>query len=138
MKKLISLILALTLVCLLAAPALAAQVDPVEPAYTETKDVNVTLTISASGSASVKVYCRGSADVTKITATTYIQKKMNGNWVRIAVDGVSSWSDSASGARLAEIHTAQLSGSGEYRAVSTFVVTGKTTETIVSTGTDSY
>ncbi|MBQ7872096.1 MAG: hypothetical protein IJ357_08135, partial [Oscillospiraceae bacterium] len=82
MKKIISLLLVLAILCSLAPTALAATPETVEPLYENTTDADVTLLISGS-TATIKVTCTGTAVLDSAQLTTYIERKDGASWVRV-------------------------------------------------------
>ena len=132
MKKLISLFLVLALSCsVLLVPACAQSNDEATPYYTNTSSVQTSLTISADGEAKILVYCLGLANVKSIKATTYLEKNINGSWARVDIDQPNDqWVNTSTLRVFSTTITHQLPSTGTYRAVTTFVVTASSSETI--------
>lgn len=132
MKKLISLFLALALsLSVLLVPTWAQSNDVATPYYTNTSSVQTSLTISEDGEAKILVYCLGLTNVTSIKATTYLEKKVNGSWSRVDIDQPNDqWVSTTTLRVFSATRTHQLTSTGTYRAVTTFVVTASSSETI--------
>lgn len=132
MKKLISLLLVFALgVSVLLVPAWAQSNEEVRPYYTNTSSAQTTLTINANGKASIAVYCLGLSNVKSIKATTYLEKKVNGSWTRVDIDQPNDqWVNTTTLRVFSKTITYQLTSTGTYRAVTTFVVTASSSETI--------
>lgn len=54
-----------------------------------TSYAEATLTISSSGAGSINVICNGNALATRINAKVYLQKRVNGAWTEIPLNGHS-------------------------------------------------
>ncbi len=129
MKKIITAILLLTLMCtLLSFNALAAMPDDeiVMPLYNNTATTNTTFTISSGGSAMVKVFYRGYSGVTTGgTITTKIQKYVSGSWQDVDIGMPNNeWVDVSTSVFFTKTHTVQLQSTGIYRAVVEYVISG--------------
>lgn len=116
--------------------------DIIMPLYNNTASASVSFTISSSGKATVSLYCQGYSGVTtKITAYTYIQLQTGSSWVTIT-NGQSNnqWVDTVSGSQLITSHSLQLTGSGTYKAVVVYHVTGTggDTDIIGKSSTKTY
>ena len=132
MKKLISLLLVLALgISALLVPAWARDNEVASPYYVNTSSARTTIVIDDDGTASIQVYCLGLSNVNSIKATTYLEKKVNGSWVRVDIDQPNDQWVSTTTLRVFSVtRTHQLASTGTYRAVTTFVVTASSAETI--------
>lgn len=138
MKKLVSCVLVLATMFALSVSAFAAQPPTADPQYVNVKSASVSLSIDSSGKALVDVWLSGNADVTKVVATTYVEKKVGNTWVRVNIGTTNNIWQYIGTRSVMKTYTAQLSGSGEYRAYCTFAITASTSETIYCSNTDSY
>ena len=139
MKKLLSVMLILVMLMQITIPVEAAQSASIAPCYVNTEQATATLTVSDSGSATVRVTCSGNSNVTQIRVTAYIEKKEGTSWKRVNIGTTTNaWTYSTTLTRLAKSYTTQLPSCGEYRTVVTFVVTGTTSETITKYASGSY
>lgn len=57
--------------------------------YLYTSYAEATLTISSSGAGTINVVCNGNALATRINAKVYLQKRVNGAWTEIPLNGHS-------------------------------------------------
>ena len=132
MKKLITLLLVLALgVSVLLVPVWARDNEVASPYYVNTSSARTTIVIDDDGTASIQVYCLGLSNVKSITATTYLEKKVNGSWMRVDIDQPNDQWVSTTTLRVFSVtRTHQLTSTGTYRAVTTFVVTARSAETI--------
>lgn len=132
MKKLISLLLVLALgVSVLLVPVWARDNEVASPYYVNTSSARTTIVIDDDGTASIQVYCLGLSNVKSITATTYLEKKVNGSWMRVDIDQPNDQWVSTTTLRVFSVtRTHQLTSTGTYRAVTIFVVTASSSETI--------
>lgn len=133
MKKLIALYLVIVSMFLMVQPVAAVAADPLEPRYVNVSNATVSLSISSSGVAQIKIYCYGNSCIESITTTTYLQKKVDGSWKSIKI-----WGDSSTNTTFTQAYTYQLSEHGEYRVLTYFRCTGTTNETISATSTKTY
>lgn len=139
MKRIFSIFLAMVVLLAAAAPASAAQLPEVSPYYTNATKATVNLTISNSGNATIKVTCSGKSNVTKITAKTYLEIKVNTTWLRIDLGTTdNTWTDTVYSNYMSVSHTKQVRATGEYRAVTVFTVVADTTEVITASSVDTY
>ena len=131
MKKILSCLLVLVIVLTLLQSVSAAQPDTVTPCYTNAKSLSAYLMIDSSGSAQVTISCTANANVTQVYVATYLEKKVNGAWTWVDIPSPNDvWSYSTTSRKFTKQYSAQLSGSGEYRAVATFTLTAATRETV--------
>lgn len=139
MKKLIALVLVLAAMLSVAQPALAALPDSVSPLYVHAERASILLNIDANGLATIDVSYAGSASVSNVKITTYLEKRVGGLWARVVTDQPNNeWVVSSSSVAVARSYTHQLDSAGQYRAVSVFVLTADPGETITSDDTDYY
>jgi hypothetical protein len=133
MKKFISLLLVFSLVIsVFCMPAWAQNNETATPYYVNTSSARTTLTISENGEASILVYCLGLSNVTSIKATTYLEKMVNGTWYRVDIDQPNDqWVNTTSSRIFTATRTHQLTSTGIYRAVTLFVVTAGSAESII-------
>lgn len=132
MKRIACLILSFLIIA--SAPVSAYAAPP--PDGTEVQSLYATnpaviFSVSESGKASIRTTCRGTDDVTKITAKTRIDKKSGTNWVRVNVGTSDNYLyRTANSSTLIAGHTVSLPGSGAYRCTTTFTLYAKTSESI--------
>lgn len=141
MRKALSLTLALTLcISMMVVPVYAVTDDePTVPYYINAASANVNLVIDDSGLATIKSTCRGISGTTSIHATTYLEKKVNGTWSRVDIpEANDQWINSTSSRIFSTTNTHQLTATGNYRAVTVFVVTAGSAETITVTSEATY
>lgn len=132
MKKVISLFLVLTLsFSVLLVPAWARGDEVAVPYYTNTSSAQTTLTIDEDGNVSILVYCLGLSTVKSIKATTYLEKKVNGDWTRVDIDQPDDqWVSTTTSRIFSTTRTCQLTSTGDYRTVTVFVVSASSSETV--------
>lgn len=134
MKKVIAVILVLITMLSIAFPASAA-----EARYADAQTAICSLAISSSGKATIVVRITGYSSLTKSVAVTYIEKKVGSTWTRVDIGTTDdTWQYTSTSANVAKTYSAQLSSIGEYRAVTTFTLTGSTVETVTKTSTATY
>ena len=86
MKRIICMLLSLVILVTLPISVFAAQAPyGAELQYVNATSPIVNFSIDSSGNATIKLNCTGKSTVTKITAKTYVEKNVNGNWVRVNV-----------------------------------------------------
>lgn len=132
MKKIMALFLVFALCSsVLLVPAWARSEEVAAPYYANASSAQTSLTIDENGKASILVYCLGSSSVKSIKATTYLEKKVNGSWSRVDIDQPNDqWVSTTTSRIFSVTRTHDLTSRGTYRAVTVFVVTAGTAETI--------
>ncbi len=133
MKKIISCVLILAALLALVQPACAAQPPEIDAQYVNAIKTYVTLSISASGKATIVTSATAKTGVTNITAITRIQRKVGNSWIF-----VENWRYSTTNRTFSKSYSTQLSVKGQYRAVTDFTLTGATTEYITNISTATY
>lgn len=128
MKKIISILLAvISLVGVVAFPAYANENADVEPCLNNGNNCLYCFKISSSGMLEVSVkYAGVYGAMTKITITTYIQKKtLSLFWTTVDI-GTSNkkWIDTSTNVSGIITHQFQLKSTGTYRAVFKVVFSG--------------
>ena len=107
-------------------PAVAAD-EGITPYYNNVISTRTQFNISTSGNATVTVYYDGISGVTTgATITTKIQKRTLGFiWTKIDIGTANNeWVDAVTGADYSNTHSVALPGSGTYRAVVEYEITG--------------
>ena len=125
MKKIVSILLVIGLVCCLAGTATAE--TTVQPRLNNTTAATLVFSIDENGLAEVVLTCYGECGtMTGVTATTYIEKKtFLFFWSRVDIGtGNDVWVDIYAGCDFIKGHTVQLTSKGTYRAVTEMVVSG--------------
>lgn len=121
MKKIISILLAvITLVGVIAFPSYATENAPIAPYLSNGNSCSYNFVITSSGMSEVKVSYEGIPGVmTKITVTTYIQKKTLGLfWTKVDIGTTDKqWVDTSTNVSGMFTHQFQLNSTGTYRAV---------------------
>ena len=138
------LILLMTLIALMTglgfnSTAAVIEEPGIMPCYNNAKSASVTLTVSSSGKATIKITCSGKEDVTsKITAVTYLQRKAGLIWVKVD-NGLSNkeWTDTVYTIDMNKTYTLQLEKTGTYRVKTEFTVKGTGGASDVISLTDS-
>ncbi len=139
MKKIISLLLVMITLVQVIIPVSATHVQGFSARYVNAEQATVTISISASGVATVRITCSGNSDVSSISTTTYIERKSGTSWQRVNIGTTTNtWTYNTTQSRVAKSYTAQLSSTGQYRTVVVFVVKGSTSETITKYASGSY
>ena len=125
MKKILSLLLAITFLVAAAAPTFAAAPDPILPQYINTSQASISLTISANGLATVAIQCIGLSSCTGIDAEVYLEYKDGNNWVRVDLgNATDTWTVSSSTKFLIKSFTHTVSERGDYRATVNYTIYG--------------
>lgn len=145
MKKSIALFLAVVTLlscCGLSMLASASTEPEAAPYYNNTNSAGVRFAITDTGKATFNLACVGMSGITtKITAVSYIQRKVGLIWVRVdnGLDG-KEWTDTVYGTNLTKSHSLQLSKTGTYRVKVEYTVTGSggSADEIVKTVTATY
>lgn len=133
MKRVISVILALAAIIALVCPAYG-----VEPRYANASSLNVSLSISSTGKASIVVRINGNTS-NPAEITTYIEKKVDGVWTRVDIGTTDDvWEYTSTSSTVIKTYSTQLNSTGEYRAVAEFTLIGSTVEEITKTATATY
>lgn len=106
MKKRISLLLAVLLMFSLALPCFAEETsgpepEPDIPEYTYALTAYAYLTIESNGDGTISLWCQGVSGISSITATVYLQRRINGMFRNIYINGQDYLTRSASGSLLA-------------------------------------
>lgn len=135
MKKLVTMLLLISMVFSLAQPAFATETSEIQPCYADAGDIEVSLTISSSGTATVRATCMGDSSVTSVNLTVYLQKKVGTSWVTVSG---CTWTATNLSRCFSKSYSASVSGSGEYRAVGYFYITATSTSTESATSYASY
>lgn len=135
MKKLVTTLLLIFMVIALAQPAFAAEIAQIQPYYADAGDIEVSLTISNNGTATIRATCMGDSNVTSVNLTVYLQKKVGTSWVTVSG---CTWSATNLSRCFSKSYSASVSGSGEYRAVGYFYITATSTSTESATSYASY
>lgn len=139
MKKMIAITLTVFTLFACILPASAAQTPTVEPLYDNATIASVSLSIDSSGKATVKITLQGKSTLKSTSVTTYLEKKVGTQWVRVDIDAAGdAWQYSTTSRAFQKIYSTTLSSSGQYRAVATFTLTGSTTETVTVNDTATY
>ena len=133
MRKLIAFFLVTVSMFVMAQPVAAVVVDTVEPRYVNVSKADVSLSISSSGVARIKINCYGNPCIENTSSTTYLQKKVDGSW-----RSIKTWSDSSASVNYNKTYEYQLSDHGQYRVLTYFRCTGETSETITETASTTY
>lgn len=134
MKNIISAILILVTIFTIACPVFAA-----EPRYENANNIAVTMSINASGEATVFVRMYGNASLIQTNMKIYIEKKSGSTWTRVDIGTTNDvWEYTSTSSSIIKTYTAQLSSAGEYRAVAEFTLIGSTVEEITKTATATY
>lgn len=133
MKKTIALALVAFMVFNLAFSAFAEEeapiVNEVIEEYVNTSSATVKLTISSSGTATIKIMCVGLPGTTHISSRTYLERWNGSSWSRVSINGASEIIDGISASSMLKTYTTTV-GTGQYRATCIFTVTRGTDETI--------
>lgn len=144
MKRVISvLLIAVLLVTCLNTSSLAAKTsETVSPYYNNANSARAVLQISDFGKMTLKLTCQGISGVTtKITAVSYVQRKVGLVWVKVdnGLDG-KKWTDTVNGVSMNKTHTLQLEKTGTYRAKVEYTVygSGGSADVIEKTVTAEY
>ena len=107
---------------IVAAASVMSLVVHAAVTYNNTVDTNSRLTISSSGTATVKASYTGYQNVTTgANVVIVIQKKLPLVWFPVAN---GSWEDDLTGWKNSVTHTLDLSTTGKYRAVFQYTVSG--------------
>lgn len=134
MKKIISTILVFVIIFAVACPAFAA-----EPRYANANTLTVTMSINASGKATVFVRMYGNSSLTQANMKIYLEKKSGNAWIRVDIGTTNDvWEYTSTSSTFIKTYTAQLSSTGEYRAVAEFTLTGSTVEEVTKIATATY
>ena len=116
MKKMLAVVMVVVmLVCGTSTIYAAVPEDTVMPCDNMLTDNQVTLTISSSGLATVKVVASGNSSTDRLQAISYLEKKVGSSWERVDLDIANDWwHDIVEGTYLSETHQFQLSSRGTY------------------------
>ena len=117
MIKLDTMLLLISMVFTLAQPAFATGTGEIQPCYADASDIEASLTISSSGTATVRATCMGDSNVTSVNLTVYLQNKVGTSWVTVSG---CTWSATNLSRCFSKSCSASVSGSDEYRAVGYF------------------
>lgn len=137
MKRLFSIVVAFWL-AISCVPILAYASVPdntvVQPMYLYTSEIEATLNISGSGTASCVGKIKGWARDSNITMTVTLYKQSGTSWSE-----VTSWSDSATGVSSLTISESYSVDAGTYKVVVTGTVTdpGVGTEDVSMSSTET-
>lgn len=135
MKKLISMLILMSIIISLPQPAFATEISEIQPRYANAGNIEISLTISSGGTATIRATCMGDSNVTSVNLTVYLQKKVGTSWVTVSG---CTWSATNLSRCFSKSYSASVSGSGEYRAVGYFYITTTSTSTESATSYASY
>lgn len=128
MKKILAIMMVVvTLVSLVAMPASADESPGITPYLNNAERSSCIFDISSSGLSTVHVSYTGIQGVTtKVTVTTYLQKKTLGLfWTKVDIGTTNKeWVDTSTQVSGTFVHQYQLQSTGTYRAVITIVFSG--------------
>lgn len=133
MKKVLSLFLVFALsISMFSVNTFAKpEEDTVSPFYVNTSRATVVLTIDNAGLATIKSNCTAISSTTSISAKTYLEKSVNGTWVRVDLPSSDDQWNTITFERIYSYSvTHQLTSKGLYRAVTVFTVKAATSETV--------
>lgn len=132
MKRTICILLSLIILAALPVSVFAARApDDVELQYVNAGKIDIIFSVNTSGNSTITLTCMGKSTVTKITAKTYIEKNVNGNWVKVNVGTADNViTDTVNSSTLLKTHSKTLTGSGSYRCTTTYTLYASTPETI--------
>lgn len=134
MKRIISIVVGITILILAAYP-----VSAVEPRYTNVCDVTLMFSIMESGLAEVGIYVQGDAALTQSNVTIYLEREVGASWSRVSIGTENNvWEYSTTNREFTKSFNMQLRRTGTYRAVAVFTFNGVTIETITRTAVDTY
>lgn len=134
MKKHISLFLAVLLMFSLALPVFAEETsgpepEPDIPEYTYALTAYADLTIESNGDGTISLWCQGVSGTSSITATVYLQRRINGMFRNIYINGQDYLTRSASGSLL-DTDIDFISGYSDHRVKVVYhIVCGSGSET---------
>ncbi len=139
MKRILALLLVLTLAFSSVQVASAATVEPVAPLYENATTVCVDLQITSTGKATITVCCIASDTSVSVQTTTYLERKDGASWVRVDNgEANNAWVYSTTSQTISKTYSLSLSQTGQYRAVTIFKLTGDTVERITRYSTATY
>lgn len=139
MKKIFSLVLAITFIFAMMTPAVSAA-----PLYRTVDGGNITtarasLTIEDNGNAQISLTCIALSSATKISAKFYLEKKVGNEWEMVVFDPDAPYfRSSTTEPSLLVTRNLALYERGEYRVVAIYTVTAGTTETTTVMSYDTY
>lgn len=141
MKKVLSLFLVLVLsVSMFSVNTFAKPVeDVILPFYVNTTMATVVLTIDSTGLATINSTCTAIPGTTSIAAKIYLEKSVNGSWVRVDLPSSNDqWNTITFERTYSYTATHQLTSKGLYRAVTVFTVKAATSETVTVISEATY
>lgn len=139
MKRLISTILTMHVLCSCMFLSCGALQIECSPQYEYAKTVYVNLTISSSGETTVKLMCSANPDVKKVSVLTYLEKKVNGVWRRVDIPAEDNqWVYITDSKSFMKQYNVTILSRGEYRAIAVFTLNASTTETISKSSMATY
>ena len=139
MKKVTSVVLAVIMIWALTVPAFAAQAPTVSPCYTNATHVKIEFEIDENGNGTVTVRCNGYPNVSHIRIVTYLEQKVDGEWVRVDIGTANDqWVHSVTSTATTVIYSPEFTVKGEYRASTIITLTATTVEVIRLNTTDTY
>ncbi len=133
MKKVLSLFLVLALsISMFSLNTFAkANEDAISPFYVNTTTAQVVMVIDNTGLATINSSCTAKLGTTSISAKTYLEKSVNGSWVRVDLPSSDDqWNTITFERTYSYTVTHQLTSKGLYRAVTVFTVKAATSETV--------
>ena len=139
MKRILALLLILTLAFASVQAVSAATAEQISPQYVNTEDAQVSLYISSAGKATITVRCTGTDSMTSAQTTTYLERKDGASWVRVDNgEANNAWVYSTTSQTISKTYSLSLTQTGQYRAVTIFKLTGDTVERITRYSTATY
>lgn len=139
MKRLISAILMIPVLCSCVFLSCGAQQIECSPQYENAKVVSINLFITTSGEATIKLTCSANSDVTKVSVLTYLEKKVNGVWRRVEIPAENNqWVYTTDSKSFMKQYNVTIPSRGEYRAIAVFTLNASTTETVSKSSMATY
>ena len=133
MKKVLSLFLVFALsISMFSVNTFAkANEDVISPFYVNTTTAKVVMAIDDAGLATINSSCTAIPGTTSIAAKIYLEKNVNGSWVRVDLPSIDDQWNTITFERIySYTATHQLTSKGLYRAVTVFTVKATTSETV--------
>jgi hypothetical protein len=141
MKKALSILLVFALsLSIFQVNTFARETEAaISPYYVNTTRAQIVMVIDSTGLATINSVCTAIPSTTSISAKTYIEKSVNGSWVRVDLPSIDDqWNTITFERTYSYTVTHQLTSKGLYRAVTVFTVKAATSETVTVISEATY
>lgn len=133
MKKVLLMVLVLSIFISAALPVSAALPSTISPNYVNANYADLQFAIDDNGNATIIVDCSARSTTTGINITVYLERRIAGGWIRVNIDtGTNTWVFNTSNRSLIEMISYKILTYGEYRVTAIFTVYGSVDNDVIT------